>query len=518
MSRRGRSWRDAVGRLGAPLLVAVLASACRDPPPATAASTRALVISVPWQIDTLDPHARDLLGQLAVSAHLYEPLVRKDRDMRLQPCLATRWINPDPLTWIFYLRPDVRFHDGQALTSADVVASLERVMGDPALQVGVYASEIARVTATGPASVEIRTRRPAAVLLNALSAIAIVPRGATGEALGSRPDGTGPYRLAGWTPGVSVALVRNDTYWGAAPAVPRVVLRLARSPDDGLRDLLDGESDVAQVGSRSAAASLQGQAGVSVVRRGGVFLKYLGMDAARAVTPYVPAPRNPFRDARVRRAMSLAIDRRKLVAQLPTFATPASQLVPSEIFGFAPALTLGASDTAPAQALMRAAGWPDGFEVTLHARREVSPAGPALAEMLGRVGIRVAVRELDEPSFYRAVEEPPTLFLTRYGCDTGDAGDVLNAGIHSPDAARHLGTANYGGYRNAGLDDAIEQSGEVLDPVRRRGQLQAIMATVMDELPWVPLYFDEDVYAVRAPYVLQPRADSYVLAAEVGLR
>ena len=132
--------------------------------------------------------------------------------------------------------------------------------------------------------------------------------------------------------------------------------------------------------------------------------------------------------------MSLAIDRPRLVAALPTFATPASQIVPPSIFGFDPSLPDLRHDPGAARALLREAGFPQGFAATLHARRVVGAAAGSLREMLGAVGIQLEVQDLDEPAFFRAVAEPPSLFLTRYGCDTGDVADVLHAAIHTVDA------------------------------------------------------------------------------------
>src|ERR1041385_5058480 len=115
-----------------PILAAAALSFCArgSPPP----PPDSITISVPYEIDTLDPHASGSAGSLAIASHFYEPLVTTDPSMRLIPCLAERWDNPDPTTWVFHLRQTARFHSGKPLTAADVVFSIDRVRTDPALE------------------------------------------------------------------------------------------------------------------------------------------------------------------------------------------------------------------------------------------------------------------------------------------------------------------------------------------------------------------------------------------------
>lgn len=508
----GCSRRAALRGLGASALwLGTGACAGRTP----AGGPAGLTVSVPWDLDSLDPHARDLVGQFAAGAHLYEPLVRKDPDMALEPCLALRWTNPDPLTWQFVLRPGVRFHDGRALDSADVVHTLERLHSRPELEVGVYASAVESVRAPGPLVVEVRTRRPTAVLLNKLSSVLVVPRSAAGESLADRPCGTGPYRLLEWRRGDRLVMRRHEGHWGRRGPAETATLLLARPGEAALHDLLEGTSQVAHCASKAAEAAIASRKGLRLVRRTGIFLRYLGFDLFRPETPEAPGRPNPFLDRRVRQAVSLAVDRRAYVAGLPSSAVPAGQLAPPGIFGHDPELPELAFDPERARSLLREVGLGGGFEVTLTARALVAQGVGSLVEMLGAVGVRLAVRTLSEPEMFEAVARGPSCFLTRYGCDTGDASDVFEAGMHTVDRERRLGTANVGRWSDPDLDRAIEESAEQLAVGARRPRLQAIMRRVIGDLVWVPLCFDQDVYGVADPWAFRPRADSYVLAAEV---
>lgn len=481
----------------AALLGIGLASAACTPRPSSASP---FVISTPYEIDSLDPHARDLQAQVAICANFYEPLVSRDADLKLQPALALRWFSPTPLTWIFELRPDVTFHDGRPFTAEDVVATFERLRRDETLQIGLNVKEIDSVRALAPLRVELRTRRPQPILLNRLSLVAMLPGGG---ASATQPVGTGPYRFVAWERGASVSMARYDGYWGARPALDGVSLRLGQSPEATERELAAGRSQLGILGSQAVAARLAGDASLEVERRTGMFLKFLGFDLAGD---------SPFRDPRVRRALSLGLDRRRLVSELVEPAVPASQLVPPTVFGFDPALPELQADPARARALLKEAGWDASFAVKLHARRTAGSAADPVARMLLPLGIRIEVLTLGEHDF-AASGSASTFSLNRFGCETGDASDMLSAFMHSSDPSLYGATAP--GAAAAPFARALQTSMESDQPEVRNAALMQIMAAAMQQLPIVPLYFDEDVYAVRKGFAWRPRADGYVLAAEV---
>ncbi|HWC65163.1 MAG TPA: ABC transporter substrate-binding protein, partial [Thermoanaerobaculia bacterium] len=265
-------------KLGKVLLgIALGAAACGRARPPFGDSVR---ISVPHDVVELDPHAKNQLASFAIVSQMYEPLVTTDASMQIQPCLASRWENPDPSTWIFHLRQNVRFHDGKMLDAGDVVYSLDRLLRTPGLEMTGYLLYIDSVSALDPRTVRIRTTKPLAVLLNKLRFIAIVPQGATREALDARADGTGAYRLAQWVPGKLLRVVRNDTYWGARPPIREATFLLDRSPEQALADLLAGRADVIQCNSKKLDRALAGSSRFHTFRRTSIFVKYLGYDLA----------------------------------------------------------------------------------------------------------------------------------------------------------------------------------------------------------------------------------------------
>jgi peptide/nickel transport system substrate-binding protein len=501
-------------RLAAAVVFATLS--CRRapaPPPAE----EPLRVALPYEVITLDPHAKDKLGSNATLSNLYEPLVTTDKDLRILPCLATSWESPDPRTWVFHVRPGVLFHDGRPLTAADVVFSLRRITLSRSLEMRTYVLDVAEVRATDAMTVQIRTLRPAPLLLSKLSAVPVVPEGSTESGLARSANGTGPYALAAWTHASSLLLRRNPRYWGKLPAFPSAEILLQRDPESAARGLEEGRFQLIQCDSKKATERLSRDGRFNVVRRKNLYVKYLGFDHHNTVTPFSGARPNPFRNLKVRRAVSLVVDRQRLVAELAGEASPANQLVPRFVFGFNPRIADPVHDPATARALLEQAGFPSGFDVVLHVRRILSDAAVIVARQLADVGIRVEARPLADADFYQLADRREVSFyLSRFGCVSGDSSDLFDDLIHSLQKDRHLGTRNFGGYGNTALDRAIEASTAVEGADERRKRLQDIMARVIEDLVLVPLYNDDDAYAMERSIAWEPRADSQVWIADIG--
>jgi peptide/nickel transport system substrate-binding protein len=300
--------------------------------------------------------------------------------------------------------------------------------------------------------------------------------------------------------------------------VRQVEYLLDRTPEQAAEDLRSGRSRLAQCNSRRAEQSLAGDARFALARRPSLFVKYLGYDLVRDESPFVATRPNPFRNRLVREALHVGIDRAALVAALPAAAVPATQLVPPSIFGFNPSLTPPAYDPERARSLLAEAGLPGGFAATLHVRKILSGAAFAVRDQLAGLGVRVEVAVMNDGEFLDVLRRRASSFhLSRFGCPTGDISDILDNALHTPDAQRHMGVGNYGGYSNPVVDRAIEESAGIDRLQARRAALEGIVSRIMADLAWIPLYVDEDVYAFDRSLTWAPRYDSFVLAAEIGL-
>src|SRR5258706_11940453 len=135
MSPDVRSVHLSMKRFIAAACALLLICSCRN---GNSKAPDSVAISVPYEVANLDPHVRNALSSFAIVLQLYEPLVSTDLDMQIQPCLARRWENPDPSTWVFHLEPSVFFHSGKPMRAEDVVYSFDRIQKNPALEMGGY--------------------------------------------------------------------------------------------------------------------------------------------------------------------------------------------------------------------------------------------------------------------------------------------------------------------------------------------------------------------------------------------
>ncbi len=472
---------------------------------------------MPYDLDSLDPGARNRLSDFSLLSNLYEPLVVTDANLSPRPALAVRWSNPDALTWLFELRPGVRFQDGQPLTAEDVVWSFERLLGSRGLEMSGYVSSIRSVRARDGKTVEIRTAAPVGILLNKLRFVLVVRRGDDSPALSGRVNGTGPYRLVSWKRGETLNLERNEAYWGPRPALGRVKIVLNRSADVALQDFLSGRSLFVQSNAKSTEIALRRETGVELRRNSSVSVKFLYFDVAPDTSTDVIGGKNPFRDVRVRRAVSLAIDRAELVRRLSVPAAPAHQFVTPFIFGYDPSRKPIPYDPREAARLLAEAGWPDGFELQFRTRGLFTEASLLVAEMLGRVGIRARVTALSERDWFQAMNESRfSMTLSRFGCPTGDASDMFENALHTQDRDRAIGLTNYARYSNGDLDQLVDQASQTLEMGPRQAILFDATAKAMEDLPVVPLYVDQDLYAFRSGVEWTPRNDNFLIASEIA--
>jgi peptide/nickel transport system substrate-binding protein len=140
-------------------------------------------------------------------------------------------------------------------------------------------------------------------------------------------------------------------------------------------------------------------------------------------------------------------------------------------------------------------------------------------DQLQDVGIRLELKVMGDTEFMDfARGGGPSLILSRFGAPTGDASDILDTALHSQSPALAMGIGNFGGYSNPVVDRAIEESAGIETLKARGAALRAIMSLVMEDLPWAPLYVDQDVYAISKALAWRPRNDSFILAAEVSRR
>jgi peptide/nickel transport system substrate-binding protein len=375
-----------------------------------------------------------------------------------------------------------------------------------------YLQAIESVRAVGEDRVEVRTQFSYPMLLSKLFWGFVLPA----RALAASPVpalGTGPYRLAAWAPGRELVLERNPEYRGPAPEFARARFSVVPDAEARVRRLVTGEADLADQIPPEQLAGLEARRDVRVVVRPGLSVLFLVMRVDEW----------PFGDRRVREAIDVALDREELIRRaLSGHGEPASQLVPRAVVGFNPRLAPTRHDPARARALLAAAGHARGLSLRLDGtdNRYVND-GAILAEVarqLGEVGIRVEVRAQDKAAVLPALLAGRSSFhMMGWACESGEAGDALDALLHSPDAGQ-LGSLNTSGLADPGLDRLIDESHRSRSRAVRTARLQEALAWVARQRPVVPLVVPTEAVAFSPRLRWDPPVNLALRVAEMGVQ
>ncbi|MCC7218067.1 MAG: ABC transporter substrate-binding protein [Burkholderiales bacterium] len=490
-----------------------------------------LVIGLGTDVTSTDPHYHNLTPNNNVASHLYGYLVERNEKSQPQPSLATEWKAIDPTTWEFKLRKGVKFHDGSDFTAADVVASIERVPKVPnsPSPFTAYTKQIQRIEVVDPHTIRFRTATPYPLMPSDMSQVAIINKqfaSATTEDFnsGKAAIGTGPYKLVRFAKGDRLELARNDAWWGVRTQWEKVTLRILTQDAARVAALLAGDVQVIEAVPTADVAKLKADRRLAIYRSVSDRLMYVHMDSDRSVTPTVtgkdgkPLDRNPLKDARVRKALSKMINRPAIVERvMEGEAVPAGQVVPDFLFGATKNLKVEAFDPEGAKKLLVEAGYPDGFEVTLHAtnNRYVNDAkiAQAIAQMWTRGGIPTKVVAMPSATFFpQATELKFSVLQAGWSTGTGESSSSLKALLMTFNKDRGFGTANRGRYSNTKVDALTEDALQTVDDVKREAYLQRAAELAIGDTGLIPLHFQISLWATRDGITYTPRVDEQTLA------
>jgi peptide/nickel transport system substrate-binding protein len=485
----------AVAALAASCLLAL---GCSKPAPRPHRLLRIALYNEPL---TLDAHFRNEVLTISVLRNLYEGLTALDARTNVLPALAERWEPGGTFTWIFHLRPGVRFHNNHELTAEDVVFSFKRARNAKSNLSG-YLASVAEVKARDPQTVMIKTFGPAPTLLNKLAFVFIVPSGAPEEI--TQPVGTGPYQLLGtYEQGKSLRLRAFKSYWGGVPPEPEVEFVPVPDVDERTRLLLAGDVDLAQDPGPANIEKIHSDPQCVVMEA----------ESLSVVVLMIRRDRKPLDDPRLRRSIDLALDRSALVERiLHQKGVPIGQMVGPNVFGYNPAISAPEPDLAKARALLIQAGYPNGLDLELQFRPGRKPEAETVMSQLHEVGIQLSLKQRSwEELFPALLAGDVPFYLGSWFCLSGDASDLLDSVVHSQDSSRGYGGSNFSRYVNPELDRMIEESAATEDLLDRRALLRKCMRTLMADLVLIPLYSPKVIFGVRDNVEWQLRGDGMIL-------
>ena len=322
--------------------------------------------------------------------------------------------------------------------------------------------------------------------------------------------------------GDRIELARHEEYWGGRLPWDRLTLLIL--PADPVRTaaLLSGQIDAIEHVPTADIARLRKNTAFRLEQTVSWRTIFLHVDQGRDRPPGVlskagkPLDRNPFKDLRVRQAMSKAINRPAIAERvMEGLALPAANVVSPSVFGHDPAVKPDAYDPGGAKKLLAEAGYPDGFAVTLATpnNRYINDEQVAqtVAQMFSRIGIATKVEAMPLSVYFgRARNKDFGVALLGWGSRAADLS--LRSLTAIPDAEKGYGAWNWGGYANPGLDEMVAQSLGTVDPVKREALARGASALAAREVAIIPLHYQVVTWAMRKGLTYSARTDEFTFA------
>ncbi|WP_136414739.1 ABC transporter substrate-binding protein [Herbaspirillum sp. ST 5-3] len=485
---------------------------------------------------SMDPHFHANTPNYVVSAHMFEALVKMNEDSTPVPGLAESWKPINDVTWEFKLRKGVKFHDGSELTAQDVAWSLDRpaTMVNSPGKYDIFTRSIASKKIVDPYTIRLTTHEPYPLLPRDLAAVVIVSKKAT-EGLksedfanGKGMIGTGPFKFVRYLRNDRVEMERNDHYWGPKPAWDKVSLRFISNNATRLAALLAGDVQAIEAVPTADLPKVRENSNLQLYSKVSHRLIYVFMDSARDKSPYVTdangkiLEHNPLKDRRVRAALSMGINREAIRDRvMQGMAVPASNLVPIRFFGYNPAIKETRYDPQGAKKLLAEAGYPNGFDLTLHTpnNRYVNDEKIAqtIAQMWAKIGVNTRV-ESQPVAVFVAQSSPKknsySAGLFGWGAATGESSSSLRAIAACYNSEKGMGSSNRGPYCNPKVDAVLEKALYTMDDGERLKLLQEATAVLTDDVGVIPIHHQVTTWATRKGIGFTPRTDETSFAQD----
>lgn len=425
-----------------------------------------------------------------VGGIIFDALVKKDEHYNLQPWLATRWEQPDPLTLVLHLRDGVRFHDGRPLEAEDVSWTIRSMIDGTLITAkgGAFAS-IARVEVGDRLTLVLHLKHPDAGLLFNMSdgLFGVVPRGA-GRDFGFHPIGSGPFRFVSAVQDKEVIVARNPDYWAGAPRIDGVRFTVVPDAITSALELRKGSADLASnVLTFDMIYALQRAPNVKIESGPSSVVIYTNFNVHDPM----------LRDRRVRQAIACAMDRQAIVDAIwRGQARLADTMLPA---GHWAAATSGdmaqyPHDVNRAERLLDEAGFPAAADgVRLHITLKTSTdettrlMAAVLQQQLRAAGIQLDLRAAEFGTFYSDVTRGAFQMYALRWIGSNEDPDIFRYTYGS--SAFPPKGANRGRYSNPKIDLLLKAATGETDQARRRADYVEVQKILAVDLPGIPLWY-----------------------------
>ncbi len=490
-------------------------------------------------VSSMDPYARNETFLLTFTQNIYDPLIRRDKDLKLEAALATKWGQVDKTTWFFDLRQGVKFSDGTPFTADDVVFSLNRANG-PGSNMGGNFVSVKEIKKVNDHRVEIITKYPDPLLADKWAALGMMSKAwaEKNNALNSadmtkneenfatrNAMGTGPFMLKERRAGERTVLVPNPGWWDKPTHnLTEVIFTPVANPATRVAAIKAGDIDMMYEVPPADTETLKKDANVNVLEGPETRVVYLGFDHERnELLESNIKGKNPFKDKRVREAMSRSIDAeaiKRTVMRGQSF--PTNLMVAPGINGYVKDIDKRPALLSPeaAKKLLADAGYPNGFETGMDCPNDRyvndEKICQAVVAMLARIGIKVNLRAQTRSLYFAKIlrkgdfkqGELSFYMLGWSPAATYDVHNVFEQLIQTPNAATKKGLFNAGGYSNPEVDKLADAMEQEIDKAKRDAMIAAATKLYVEDYAYIPLHQQAVVWAARKNVSLVQLADN----------
>ncbi len=486
---------------------------------AIAASSIVVVVDAPPR--TMHPNGSDADCNLSVMANFFDGLLqRKGPEGNLAPALAVRYEHPDLLTWKFYLRKGVKFHNGNPFTAEDVKFSFERLSNPEVSEFINTGKSIASIDIIDDYTVVIKTKEPIQWFANNLHQIYMMDKEST-EArdqaeVGVKPIGTGAYKFVEWVKGSYLKMAANEDYWEGALPIKNVELRAITESSTRFAALVSGQADLVSGVPVELYKKVIQNPKLEVITRAARRAIFLALGNK---------PGSPTADIRVRKAMYMAINEDEIIEKIMRgHAAPAAQVPDPATIGYNPDIKRLAYNPEMARKLLKEAGYEKGFEITLAGPNDRYVQDEKIAEAvvkyLAKVGIKANLDVKPKSIFFPEVNQGKyDFYLIGWFDGAFDMARTYFKLIHTRDAERGFGAWNGTRFSDVSMDILLESTAGIVDQGKRLQVIQDLNKMAMvDKIAWIPLHYQQDMYAIQKGKGIkfQPRADRWIIFKEIS--
>jgi peptide/nickel transport system substrate-binding protein len=463
--------------------------------------------------DTLDPRLTRNTSGRRITELAFNGLVAISPEYTPVPDLAERWENPDDKTWVFHLKQGVKFHDGSDFTANDVKFTYESVLdqtfNSPAR---AFYLSVDTVEATDRNTVKFTLKTPFAPFLSYMD-LAIVPQAVVqklGSDFGTKPVGTGPFKVDRWATGDTIELLANDGFYGGRPNLDRVRVKVVPDNSGRVVGLESGDLDFVQSPvSPQDVSRVQSAGRLKVDRTPAAGITYVNLNTADPI----------LADKKVRQALSHLVNKQQIIETIyKGIGQPANGPIVPGMWAYSPDVPSYDYNVDKAKQLLDEAGWAVGADgirtkggqkmsLTVRTHSE-DPDRRQLIQVLQsefqKVGIEATTNTVEFPAFFQDVMEG------KY-----QVGVIGWLNLSDPDRATFRqftidGTANYGKYRNEQVDKLLKDARSTLDQARAKTLYTDAIKQIVDDAPYIFVQYQEYIamYTPRLQgYVVNPVAN-----------